>query len=378
MDIARPVRTRSDSGETTVACDITVGGERRQAWYRTAVPLDHVGVEPFVCLSVIPAMRTGEHVAVHGGPVSAKMLAGVPRVQAQYAKWYPELKVVPFDALPQTTSPGHDARGVGCFFSGGVDSFYSVLQHADEVDTVIFAHGFDVPLANTNLRDRVSTQLRAAAGALGKRLIEVETNAREFLDPFGNWGKHTHGPALASVAHLLAGEVRKVYIPSSGTRDEDLAWGSHSAVDPLWSSEAVEIVHDDDTVNRFQKTAFVARSPVALAHLRVCWENRDNAYNCGRCEKCLRTMLTLRLNHALDRCKTFEAPLDLDAVSKLTSVQSVLRRRFYEEILQGSRANGDHEMADAVHRALFPPKSAGKWVVKKARGVKRRMMSWLR
>ncbi|MDZ4719654.1 MAG: hypothetical protein SH847_14465, partial [Roseiflexaceae bacterium] len=41
------------------------------------------------------------------------------------------------------------------------------------------------------------------------------------------------------------------------------------------------------------------------------------AYNCGRCEKCLRTMVALESLGALGRCQTFAIPLDLRRVAAL-------------------------------------------------------------
>jgi hypothetical protein len=374
-------RQTTPGGATELACDLTVGGVTRRAFYRTgALPTtpshDGPAVEPFVCLSLVPAMRTGEDITTRA-PVSPRLAEALPKIQHALASWYPELKPVAFHApaaRPLDSLPAN--RGVGCFFSGGVDSFYSVLQHDPEVDTLIFAHGFDIPLANTDLRQRVGAHLRAAASALGKRLVEVETNARDLLDPFGNWGSHTHGSALASVAHVLAPLVRKVYIPSSFDRGERFPWGSHPLTDPLWSSESVELVHDDVNVTRFHKTATVAKSDVALAHLRVCWENRNGAYNCGRCEKCIRTMMSLRLAGALDRCPTFASPLNLELVAQ-GSVTKPSRIAFYTEIVQAARAAGDREVADAAGRAITPARRrprVGRWLFKKCGWIGRKVM----
>ena len=74
---------------------------------------------------------------------------------------------------------------------------------------------------------------------------------------------------------------------------------SHPALDPLWSTEAVEVVHDGAETRRVDKVAALAASPLALRYLRVCWENRGGAYNCGRCGKCMRTMVDLDLAGAL-------------------------------------------------------------------------------
>jgi hypothetical protein len=265
---------------------------------------------------------------------------------------------------------------VGCFFSGGVDSFYSVVRHADELDTLIFVHGFDVPLANATLRERVAAELRAAATALGKRLIEVETNAREFLDRFGNWGTHTHGSALASVAHVLADAVGKVYVASSYTRDEALPWGSHPDLDPLFGSEATEILYDLDDATRLDKTFAIAKCDAALRHLRVCWENPEGSYNCGRCEKCMRTMLTLELAGALGRCNTFAAPLDLRRIERL-GITKPARRKFYEDIVSGARRHGNERIARVAEAALRPPRQSG-WLRRQAGKVKRKLLGALK
>jgi hypothetical protein len=321
----------------------------------------------------VPAMNTGEDITV-AAPVSAKLAGAIPNIQATLAGWYPELRRVHFTAPTYQLITNQKPRGVGCFFSGGVDSFYSAITHADEVDTLIFVHGFDVPLANVRLRERVSTQLRAAAASLGKRLVEVETNAREILDPYGNWGTHTHGSALASVAHLLSGMIGKVYVPSSACRDEVFPWGSHAALDPLWGSEALEVVYDIDDATRADKTFAIARHDAALKHLRVCWQNAEGAYNCGRCEKCMRTMVTLQVAGALERCGTFDAPLDLAAVARLGIVKPA-RRRFYEDILKAARAAGDERIVRAIEGALTAPRQRG-WLMTQAGRVKCKALGW--
>lgn len=372
MQIAQPAASRLASGEWMLSSTLKAADYSREVFYRTNASLDSIGVEPFVCVSVIPAMKSDEDIRC-AAPVSARLAGRLSRIQSTFAEWYTDLRAVKLDAPTHPLMPPATHRGVGCFFSGGVDSFFSLAQHADEVDTLIFVHGFDIPLANTALRDRVSKALRDAAAALGKRLIEVETNAREWLDPFGNWGTHTHGSALVSVANLLAGVVRKVYLPSSHTRDDLMPWGSHPAVDGFWGTELMEIAHDDDDVTRFDKTAAIAKSDIVLSHLRVCWENRDNAYNCGQCEKCLRTMMTLRVLGALDRCRTFATPLDLNRVARLTSVRSIARRRFYTDIAAAAEKAGDRAIVRAIEQALAP-KSERHWLLKKAGKLRRTLI----
>ena len=63
--------------------------------------------------------------------------------------------------------------------------------------------------------------------------------------------------------------------------------------------------------SRLDKLDVVAREPAARHSLRVCWENRGGAYNCGRCEKCLRTMVAMDALGVLDAVRPLPPP-DLD------------------------------------------------------------------
>src|SRR5262249_48716637 len=131
-----------------------------------------------------------------------------------------------------------------------------------------------------------------------------------------NWRIYSGG-GLASIA--LASALSRVYIASSYTYTELFPLGSHVVTDRLWSSEATEIVHDGAEAFRSDKLRKIAQDPVLLAGLRVCWQ--DAGYNCGKCEKCLRTMCALR---ALG--------LVTPTLPPLTSAAPVKRLRIYDNI----------------------------------------------
>ena len=74
---------------------------------------------------------------------------------------------------------------------------------------------------------------------------------------------------------------------------------------------------------RIEKTAFVARSDVALSALRVCLFT-GNESNCMRCEKCLRAAITLETLGVLERAAAFgTARLDLRRVASPSSATIV-------------------------------------------------------
>jgi hypothetical protein len=64
-------------------------------------------------------------------------------------------------------------------------------------------------------------------------------------------------------------------------------------------------VHDGAEATRTQKLMdWICGSELALENLRVCLAPGD-AYNCGRCEKCVRTMIPLELAGKLASSKVF-------------------------------------------------------------------------
>jgi hypothetical protein len=184
--------------------------------------------------------------------------------------------------------------------------------------------------------------------------VEVETDVMRFKDAYLP-GHQAYGAILAGIGHLLGPAFHRIYIATGHTVDTlSIMEGSHPDLDPLWSTERLQFVHDGVEATRREKTSLVAESELALSTLRVCVENRGGAYNCGKCEKCLRTMINLRLAGALERCTTFDQPLDLRRVARIRPHGS--RRFFLEDILQALEANqSDPQLEAAVRRALGTP-----------------------
>ncbi|MGH7857039.1 MAG: hypothetical protein ACREQY_06865 [Candidatus Binatia bacterium] len=217
---------------------------------------------------------------------------------------------------------------------------------------MIFVHGFELRQAEPSLREKILRGVREAASELGKPLLEVETNLRTFSDPLCAWGWRYHGSALASVALLLSPRFHKIYIPGAHPYRHLAPWGSHPLVDPLWSTEGIEIVHDGCEATRAEKVARISGCETVLRWLRVCFRNTNGAYDCGRCEKCVRTMISLRIVGALERCPTFESPLDLDAVRRLEIPDDNIRSLTRENLEAAESRGDDQALVEALRSCL--------------------------
>jgi hypothetical protein len=197
------------------------------------------------------------------------------------------------------------------FFSGGVDGTYTAMRNRERITTALLLRGIDMQLTNEALWPTAKAAADRLAQHLGLQLATVETNVR-FLgyDAGLKWADHYQGAGLATIGHLLG--FGQVLVAATSSLAELGPYGSHPLTDPLWSSSTTVFVHEG-AVPRTEKIRLIGQDPVVMEVLRVCW--RDSGYNCGRCGKCLRTMVALHLLGIT--APTFPQRIDWDAVGKI-------------------------------------------------------------
>jgi diphthamide synthase (EF-2-diphthine--ammonia ligase) len=348
--VSEPTYSVEDSCPVATV-SVTANGKSWELKYTVSEgPIAH-GSDAFFAATLIPAMKIGQPLRIAGG-ISPRLLNATRTIQDIFNKWYPDCQKVAVEAEPKRPEAGSHQEDVGCFFSGGVDSFYTLLKHQEEITKIILVHGFDIRLANQSLRAEVSKKIRQVAIELRKELIEVETNVREFSDPYANWAHHFFGSGLASVALLLSAQFKKIYIPSSESFAHLDPCGSHPLLDPLWSTEHFEIVHDGCEASRNEKIAAIAQNDVALKSLRVCHINPQNLYNCGLCEKCLRTMIGLHAVGALERCRTFNRKLEPEAVSNIEIDMDLVLYHVEENLRAIESLGSESALAQALRNCI--------------------------
>ncbi len=330
----------------------------------------HPNAATQIAVGLLPAMRYGMELAVEGS-IDPRLHAALDTIQDIQAAWVPNLRRVDVRCTVAESPAGAGSR-VGCFFTGGVDSFYTLLKHHEDVTDLVFVHGYDVRLDDLALRKRVSATVRKVATTLGKGVVEIETDLRGFLDPNVEWGA-THGAALAAVGHLLVGDFRRFYLASSYGYAELFPWGSHPLLDPLWSHETLEFVHDGCDATRLDKVRFLAGHDLALQHLRVCYENPNGASNCGHCRKCLLTMCNLVAVGALSRCPTFPEPLDPERVKSAQLASESTRVLWRQNLHALERSNPDLPLVKAIRHALRRATRGARWRYL-LRAVRRRLL----
>lgn len=329
----KDIKTKSDGQFITVEADCKI---RRFGYDKVYFKADKRHEDlicrdagPFAASLLIPSMRQGEDLIIGGG-ISKKLYNGMKAIRDIFLSWNLGLKHINIKA-EDLTGDNHQPKKTASFFSGGVDSFYTYLKHkkdAEKIEYFILINGFDINLDNSELWLSTLNNISQIAGEEKIELITVESNIRPLIDPIFPWNL-THGGCLAAAGLLLRGGIKRIYIPSSLTTEQQDPWGSNLATDKLWSTSKLEFIHDGVETPRVNKAGRVAKSEVALRHLRVCYANKEGAYNCGNCEKCIRTMISLQIAGVLDKAETFPAnTVDLVKLSKLKIMKDNL---FFDE-----------------------------------------------
>lgn len=335
------IRVRALDG----ARELSASVDGFRLWYRFPAdcPVSTHG-DAFLAAALLPAMRAGETLTLEGAPVSPMLLRGIAQAQDIYHRWDPRCQRIEIHA--DTAVADSVNTGIASFFSGGIDGSYTLSRHMDEITHLVFIKGVDIQVDNDTLYDRALTSNQRFADAFGKTLLPVATNIRRFCHPRDlPWDKLYVGSGLASVA--LAMGFLRTYIASSYSYEDLHPYGSHPLLDPLWSNEATALVHDGCEASRSDKLSAIAKLPGALDILRVCWQ--DAGYNCGCCEKCLRTMVALRLL-GLD-AQSFPPLEDLTGVRQLR-ITDPYKKIWYQGNRRLALKVGDHEVAEVLGKIL--------------------------
>ena len=278
-------------------------------YIQSSTLVEQPGLEAAIPLALLPAMRLCQPIHVKGA-VSKSFLEGVRRVMDYYACNFEEFSTVPISGDTYYQAEPGRSRRKASFFSGGVDSFFTLLKARDELTDIITIRGFDMSLSDNDRWQKTSSTAQIIANELNLQCHEVESNFGSIIKEFGLWTEHGHGMALACIARSFAGLFGEIRVPGSYDIHHQIPWGSSISTDPQYSDERLSIVHDACSATRTDKIIFLSTEPLALKYLRVCpGIKNDGNYNCCRCEKCLRTMVSFYAIGVLDKVSAFPLPL---------------------------------------------------------------------
>jgi hypothetical protein len=314
--------------------------------------------------------------AVHGerrlyieGDPCPMLIEGLRTVHA----WWTDWGGMPGPAPVIETGKRRHANGRGgsrravAFLSGGVDSLHMLMRNRQiyregdpaYIHDALCIHGFDIGKRAREPEGRrfrgALARLEPIAAETGVRIVSCWTNLRHLPSNPSTpdfWSHRQNVGALAAVGHAATCGPTFLFVAGGYPLSHPVPMGTHPAVDGLYSSQRVTVLHEGARFSRLDKVRDLANWPAALAALRVCAANVGDRVNCGNCEKCLLTRLELlaagveetpALGPSLTTVEEWEVALPIPIGHR------ALR---YKELLPPLRARGHGALSAMLERKI--------------------------
>jgi hypothetical protein len=274
----------------------------------------------------------------------------------------PDKKLLTIEGpIKRTTKKLQKDKRAGMFFSGGIDSLAALRtnrQVFDEAHPRYIRDGLIVFGLETDREDSfrhvISTISKPAKDA-GLTLIPVYTNARYLEADWMFWERYSHDAILASIGYTLSNRFSELAIASTYDIQSVQPSGTHPLLDLAYSSNQLMIRHDSISLPRIEKVKLVGDWDIAFQSIRTC--NKSEFYksgklNCGKCIKCVRTMLELEALGLLHRCDAFSShhitpELLLPAVQIYRTTVD-----FYDALVQPLRERKREDLAAVIQKKI--------------------------
>ena len=371
---------RRDKGEGRIRISAAVQWEdcQRPAYelfFETEEHLsDYLTLNPdaFLVGCIIPALHYGERRVLVEGSVCPELIQNLKVAIDLLNFWFPSPQrskslVIEADRIESKPNRLNDRKSA-FFFSGGIDSFATLRTNrlAFPKDHPMFIHDgllvYGLEQDDPQLFKHVYKSLLAVAKLADIFFIPVYTNVYLVYRPedkqnhFHLWEYEFGGAALAAVGHAFTNRTSNIYIANTWYLSHLDPWGSHPLLDPYFSSFNLKVIHDGFTQSRFQKTKLVAGWDAALKNLRVCNKYRlynENYLNCGKCEKCLRTMLALTALKKYDKTDAFPVKhISQDYAKKHAKPSNDFQVGLYKEMVDPLIQAGRQDLSEAIRHNI--------------------------
>jgi hypothetical protein len=321
----------------------------------------------------LPAFRDGEQRIAIEGRVCPVLARNLDVVFARVRMWSPdEFGATPVLEPSEGFAAVDPAEGNAiALVSGGIDSLATVRwnmlhvppSHERAIGALAYVafHREWEPSAALLRAETAGRRpaVDAVAAEIGADVIPIRTNSWGLVGNGHFFNDKWHGAAFVSAAAFLGSAYRRIYLAAGQDPWVDVPWGSHPMLDNYYSSAHLAVEHDL-MISRFEKTRLVGAWETGRDAIRVCQNDSAGARNCGTCEKCIRTSLTLLVqgqleSRALPRDVRPEVVAYLDEYEMISPLPGFLE--YYDALVPELRSVGRSDLADVLDGVLRKTRS---------------------
>lgn len=308
---------RIEKDKTSKLCiDVDYNGKSTTLWYEVdnkySKYLCTELADSFLVVLLPFAMEKNEPIEIIDVAVSDILLFNIKNYLmpslVKNIKKYNSIDIIAATSNIKFTSNNHNGSGI----SRGVDSFCTLREFTEDcpkdmkIDFLTFynigAHGeYDSEKAYKLFKKRMINSKKFAEEN-GYNFLAVNTNISDFIVMDF---ESTHTFRNLSIVFSLQ-KLFKNYYYSSGVNIEDFKISEKDSASydiyimHLLSNQNVKFYSSGASLTRLEKTKSVAKYELSYNNLNVCFKDD---YNCGKCEKCIRTMYEFYSANNLEKYK---------------------------------------------------------------------------
>ena len=375
--LIRNIQEIREGDQYRVQADVTLETRLLQEALFISVPAeqaDWIRPDPnaFMVGAAMAAMWNGETRMEIDGGVDPQLRSRLTMAMRLMKHWQNSPLHPPEILAPAAVRPMPDTTQstTALFLSGGVDSLASLYWNVSQyqkgdprrVGVAFFVHGLDV--GDPNKPDRLDVwnlgiqKLSVLCQELGVELVTVKVNLRNLAKSWRFYAKWQFASLLAAIAHAASSRIHRCIItPDNVLEYTTHPHGSHPWLNSYFGADFLEITTGDmEQFSRIEKIRLLTKWPGALDSLRVCWDTGAipiGHLNCGRCAKCIRTMLEFLVCDQLTNTQAFPQNEVTPDVLKPIHIQSIFEVEYFVELILPLEEMGRADLAAIIKRKLW-------------------------
>ena len=333
---------------------------------------DDISCNPnaFLIACVAPAMYFGEKRIFLDSEVCPELKNGLVTVMHWFRHWWydPDRELVEIEAKSIKQTDPKNVERAGVFYSGGIDSFTTIylnrLAYPHEHPGFIKdgLHVFGLEHDDIETFEHLGNSLSKLAEMIGITYIPIYTNIylnyreEDSKNNFDFFHNQYQSASIAAAAHIFTKRLSYAST-SSGTHLKVMRpTGCHPLIDHNYSSYDLRIQQRGVHLSRLEKVRLLSDWDIVLPYIRVCNSPKTylrNRLNCGKCEKCLCTMLELLALKLLNRTDAFPThDVTENDIRRAVVIENSFMEDCYIELLSPLAEQGRLDLVRAIRKKI--------------------------
>ncbi len=329
ITIEQPEIQINSNNSVTISTIFEIDSLQQKLWFKLPAEYkDYLvteNLDAFLVALLPLGLKNGMDIQLNGS-VSAKLIYNLNHYcipALSFAYWgFNKIKITAKDKNESSLNNGEvAATGLSC----GVDSFSTYFDHINETGSYkikhltffnVGSHGKGGENTRKIFKERL-TRVQKFADDENLPIISIDSNLSEIL----NLEFHPTNTLRNISCVLLLQKLIKNYYLASKNRIDFIKIPSYEAQDydslivNMLSTESTSFYSSVAQFTRVERTNLLSNYSETFNHLDVCIQprNKGEKINCSRCNKCLRTALTLDL---LGKLEDYQNVFDINIYKK--------------------------------------------------------------